>query len=126
MFYASDELYDSMTEDQDYWISKYYHGWEHLIRPCINRAVARGHTIQQIKAKFGTLRFYYAIDIPSKNDKVMRDLVSEAEVKSGYTCCKCGIESSDVPELKGVCRLCYDGWLDKLNKKLGVDNEEWT
>jgi len=119
----SDELYDGCTDDQGHWIRKYYKGWEHLIRPCIDRAVEMNHSIMQIKAKFGSLRFYWspqegpdpldestAVKIA---DPKMDELVKDAEMRSEYTCTNCGLEDKDHVSM-GHCNLCKDGWFDAV------------
>ena len=119
----SDELYDSYQgpekNSQKYWVEKNYKGWEHLIRPCIDRAVKMKHNILQIKAKFGSLRFYWSpvrkpdplepdYSIPQADSK-MDELVKDAEVRSEYTCTNCGLEDKEHVEM-GHCKLCKDGW----------------
>lgn len=62
----------------------------------------------QIKEKFGTLRFYYhEVGSSSIVSKIIDDIVSRAEKRSAYICEKTGKEGA----------LCSRvGWLKTLNK----------
>lgn len=115
----SDELYDHSNHDREYWISKHYKGWEQIIRPCIDRAVEKGHGIQQIKAKLGSLRFYWT---PFKvgglirtKDKEMINMVDLAQLRSYNICTNCGLNDQSVE--MGYCDLCKDGWFDRMVKE---------
>ena len=57
-------------------------------------------TLDQVKEKFGTLRFYY-----SGGDDYIRGLVSMAESMSGVTCEECGKPGTQTPGgwIKTVC-----------------------
>lgn len=61
-------------------------------------------TVDQVKEKFGTLRFYY-----SGGDDYIRGLVSMAESMSGVTCETCGNPSQvqdDSGWLRSICDTC--------------------
>lgn len=60
-------------------------GWKHLYEPLIKMCEERNIKIEQIKEKFGTLRFY----VDSAPDDVY-DAIDEAERKSEKTCELCG------------------------------------
>lgn len=48
------------------------------------------YEIQQIKEKFGTLRYYFASDKTGLESKIMQSIVEAAEYKSSRTCEICG------------------------------------
>jgi hypothetical protein len=58
-------------------------------------------TLDQVKEKFGTLRFYY-----TGGDDYIRGLVSMAESMSGVTCEECGNPGTQTPGgwIKTVCK----------------------
>ena len=71
-------------------------------------------TADQVKEKFGTLRFYYSVDfpkdLPDSDDwcKIISSLVSKAEMMSGYTCERCGERGKIRPGgwIKTLCDKC--------------------
>jgi len=74
-------------------------------------------TLDQVKEKFGTLRFYY-----SGGDDYIRGLVSMAESMSGVTCEECGKPGTQTPGgwIKTVCKehggVDYDTPEEELNE----------
>ena len=74
-------------------------------------------TLDQVKEKFGTLRFYY-----SGGDDYIRGLVSMAESMSGVTCEECGKPGTQTPGgwIKTVCKehggQDYDTPEEELNE----------
>ena len=60
-------------------------GWHRLIQPLIDRCKKHGVFIDQIKEKYGGLRFY----VGSCSDQLQAD-IHEAERLSLFTCCECG------------------------------------
>jgi len=61
-------------------------------------------TLDQVKEKFGTLRFYY-----SGGDDYIRGMVSLAESLSGVTCESCGNPSevqNDGGWMRSICNAC--------------------
>ena len=73
-----------------------------------NEEVVKQVTVDQVKEKFGTLRFYY-----TGGDDYVRGLVSMAESMSGVTCETCGNSAStDWPESGGwvntTCQPCEE------------------
>ena len=81
-------------------------GWFDLVRK-LDSDIANlypEYTIDQIKEKFGTLRFYIGSIPDSASDedyKIIRELISKAESKSGEICDVCGSDG------KGSSR---NGW----------------
>ena len=72
-------------------------------------------TAEQVKEKFGTLRFYYSVDYKDLEysdsegwDNIIRSLVSRAEMMSGYTCERCGERGKIRPGgwIKTLCDKC--------------------
>jgi len=74
-------------------------------------------TLDQVKEKFGTLRFYY-----SGGDDYIRGMVSMAESMSGVTCEECGKPGTQTPGgwIKTVCKehggVDYDTPEDELEE----------
>ena len=74
-------------------------------------------TAEQVKEKFGTLRFYYALDYSkselsdsdAKNwSKIIGSLVSKAELHSCYVCEECGLpgKSREGCWVRTLCDNC--------------------
>ncbi len=86
-----------MTETAMCWGFEHGDGWFNIINQLcaniqhhIDWKTKQGHTIsqvvaEQVKEKFGTLRFYY-----HGGDDYISGLVSMAEAMSGVTCEECG------------------------------------
>ena len=75
-------------------------GWAHLYEPLIDRCIAEGVEILQIKEKFGGLRFYVSLC-----SKELQDMIDAAELKSFSTCEVCG-EKGEVRYRKWIRTLC--------------------
>ena len=79
------------------------------------KEVVRQVTLDQVKEKFGTLRFYY-----SGGDDTIRGMVSMAESMSGVTCEECGKPGTSTGGgwIKTVCKehggVDYDTPEDEL------------
>lgn len=66
-------------------------GWERIVAPLIAYCETHGLKIQQIKEKFGTLRFYYNGHSEVENaTHMMENLIVAAELESEKTCEWCG------------------------------------
>jgi hypothetical protein len=67
-------------------------GWERLIAPLIKRCTELGGTVEQVKEKFGRLRFYYYPGEPGTDAQweAFEDAVNQACTDSGHTCEMCG------------------------------------
>ena len=59
-------------------------GWAKVIQPLVDYAIVHDLRISQIKEKFGTLRFYSALD------DTLDKMIEEAEKLSSETCEACG------------------------------------
>ena len=78
----------SINQNIQYWDDFYPKGWREIVYQLYSdiEAISPGHTIKQIKEKFGGLRYYCLVDDYSKID----DLIIEAEAESFVTCEDCG------------------------------------
>ena len=112
--------YKPMTETTMCWGFECGNGWYHIIRVLcsniqhhidwrnrknelnLNQQIVPQVTVDQVKEKFGTLRFYY-----TGGDDYIDGLVSMAESMSGITCEQCGNPGSTLG--------C--GWLTTLCEK---------
>jgi len=71
-------------------------------------------TVDQVKQKFGGLRFY-----ASCANKRISDLIDEAEEKSYTICEKCGSPGklrSDLPWIQTLCDKCYKEKLEEIRR----------
>ena len=109
-----------MTETTMCWGFECGNGWYHIIRVLCsniqhhidwrnqknelnpNQPIVPQVTVDQVKEKFGTLRFYY-----TGGDDYIDGLVSMAESMSGITCEQCGNPGSTLGR----------GWLTTLCEK---------
>jgi hypothetical protein len=112
--------YKPMTETTMCWGFDCGNGWYHIINQLCaniqhhidwrnrkneldsNQPIVPQVTVDQVKEKFGTLRFYY-----TGGDDYIDGLVSMAESMSGVTCEECGNPGSTVGR----------GWLTTLCEK---------
>jgi len=112
--------YKPMTETTMCWGFDCGNGWYHIVRVLCsniqhhidwrnrkneldpNQPIVPQVTVDQVKEKFGTLRFYY-----TGGDDYIDGLVSMAESMSGVTCEECGNPGSTVGR----------GWLTTLCEK---------
>jgi hypothetical protein len=112
--------YKPMTETTMCWGFDCGDGWYHIIRALCsniqhhidwrnrkneldpNQPIVPQVTVDQVKEKFGTLRFYY-----TGGDDYIDGLVSMAESMSGVTCEECGNSGSTLGR----------GWLTTLCEK---------
>ena len=123
--------YKPMTETTMCWGFECGNGWYHIIRVLCsniqhhidwrnqknelnpNQPIVPQVTVDQVKEKFGTLRFYY-----TGGDDYIDGLVSMAESMSGITCEQCGNPGSTLGR----------GWLTTLCEKhaeeRGIYNNE--
>ena len=67
-------------------------GWETLILTTHAQLafIDPDYKIQQIKEKFGTLRYYYDTNKTGIEHDIMNAIVSTAEARSAHTCQNCG------------------------------------
>lgn len=87
-------------------------GWVPILDELAEKLVALGwdRQVDQIKEKFGTLRFYTGVLTPE-----MDKLITEAETKSGETCEFCGNGAAGPKRFRGgywlktACDDCEDG-----------------
>ena len=121
-----------------YWDLFYPEGWRKIVYK-LNadiEAISPGHTIEQIKEKFGGLRYYCSVDDYSKVD----DLIIEAEKESMKTCEVCGNFGKIRNNRSWIVTLCdihdtetnpyYEYYLVteegfELGDTVGVSKERW-
>jgi hypothetical protein len=88
-------------------------GWKSLIDPLIQRCYVVGATVDQIKEKYGTLRFYYTPPNAGWDDKLEK-LVDDAEYASARMCEMCGAEGKLLVNKRG-------SWLKTLCPGCALD-----
>jgi hypothetical protein len=79
-------------------------GWKWIVEDC-DRLLARldpDYEIQQVKEKFGTLRYYYETEADQEIQEIMDAVVSRAEYLSGKTCEGCGNSSAISNSDRGI------------------------
>lgn len=64
-------------------------GWYRLIRDLSEKIAPLGAVAEQVKSKYGTLRFYVSFDEAEHVDEIY-DAIGEAEQKSATICEICG------------------------------------
>lgn len=97
-------------------------GWESLIAPLEARVELLGGVVQQIKEKFGGLRFYYS---PAEQDSVaqatawdaLESDVSQAESDSRKICEMCGAPGVLMKKGGWLKTLCRDDALSLSYKE---------
>ena len=94
-------------------------GWNKLLIKLFNdidKLQPADFSIQQIKEKFGSLRFYFSSS--SKHDEIS-ELVRKAEKKSAKTCEDCGAPGKSRGEswVRTICDMC------EVEKKLERTDE---
>lgn len=95
-------------------------GWYNLLEECFKKlqyfcdlASKDGKEVQviadQIKEKYGTLRFYYHVTGDATNTEcdIIDDIVTEADRKSKYTCEETGEDGTVCHQGSWLKTLCY-------------------
>ena len=95
-------------------------GWYDLLNKCMEKlqyfcdfCSKEGRVVQaianQIKSKYGTLRFYYSVEGANEiENDIIDDIVSEAERKSEHTCEVTGESGSSCVRHGWYKTLCYE------------------
>jgi len=79
--------------------------------------VIGGIVAEQVKEKFGSLRFYYSFtnDVSEQLSSAVHHLVAEAANRSLSTCETCGkpgeLKLNDIKWSKVLCDDCYEEWI---------------
>lgn len=89
-------------------------GWYDIIRECAKKLSALDPTIvaEQVKEKFGTLRFY--ID---QGSDAAYTIIDEAEHKSEVTCDVCGAPGITRPIRSWLSTKCDTHWAEASGEK---------
>ena len=90
-----------------------YPGWWEIIERLdkqLQMVFPDGYTIEQIKEKFGVLRYYWTAPQGASVDniKLARGCVSTAESDSKRVCMVCGSAGKHHTEVSWHCTLCDD------------------
>ena len=87
-------------------------GWEKLLLKLTKKLfhLGWGGGLEQVKEKYGTLRFYFINDCSGLNSDIAFDVVDMAEERSGQTCEECGDNG----------RRFGDGWVKTLCLKHAI------
>lgn len=107
-------------------------GWYDLLADCV-RGISKIDVnetvrVQQVKEKFGSLRFYYQREVNEQEnqpiDKEIQDYVDAAEARSEVTCERCGAPA----EIKGYgwLRCECDACRIKREEERAVWEKEWA
>lgn len=105
-------------------------GWEGLYKPLIEKCQSMGGTVEQVKEKFGGLRFYFSPPsryLTVKENKqwtAFHSAVNLAEEQSFKTCEGCGAEGSKHIHggwIKTLCESCNAQWGNYLNNQNDVN-----
>lgn len=87
-------------------------GWQKILHDLTIKLGALGWNgqLEQVKEKFGTLRFYWCNNIKGIFGEIAEDVVSMAEWHTSHTCEECGKDG----KLRGsgwvvtLCQVCWD------------------
>lgn len=71
------------------WVTGVGPGWKDIVQPLVDYCKVHDLPIDQVKEKFGGLRFYY-----SRTDETLDRMIEEAEAKAWVTCEECGAPGS--------------------------------
>lgn len=88
-------------------------GWHEIIRALEEQLnlIDPDYTLQQVKEKFGGLRYYASTD---QSDTNFHDLIRQAEEKSERTCEVCG-EAATTQSIRGWWKtLCEEHYNQKM------------
>lgn len=94
-------------------------GWYKILEELDNKLsyLDPEYKINQIKEKFGTLRFYFDTSADSPIRDIMDDCVSAAAYASSYTCEYCGSNLGKLQDdnywVKTACNPC---WMKKMEE----------
>src|SRR5580693_361247 len=81
-------------------------GWSKLIDPLIAKANELGATVDQIKEKFGGLRFYFTPGTADTDE--LEEMIERAEIESMVTCEMCGKPGKLARSATWLKVLCSD------------------
>lgn len=95
------------------WAIDQFPGWKKQILACEACADALGSRLQQIKEKFGSLRFYHSTHNWSTEPYGPEYIIIQMEADTQHTCFMCGEE--------GKTRKWGGGWLYTLCEKHGEE-----
>jgi hypothetical protein len=119
-------FYEEAREYYSHCVGK---GWHDLLCDLTDKLFYLGWDggLDQVKEKFGTLRFYWRNNItdPMKS-KIAEDLASYTECKSGWTCESCGGFGKTRGDgwVHTMCDKCWDKHLaDKAERKAKYEQD---
>ena len=114
----------------DDWVESIGYGWQPLIRGLDDnlRDLDPDYSIQQIKEKFGGLRYYFVSTLENKS--AMNELVRAAEDLSFKICEDCGApgktSASNGFWFKTLCPLCIKLRQEEKEFKEMIEGEDYT
>jgi len=73
--------------------------------------------VRQVKEKFGTLRYYVALDGDETHISIVRHLITYYESKSATICEECGSTSGKNRDVNGWYMCRCEECFEKMNKK---------
>lgn len=96
-------------------------GWKPMVKALVDLSTTYCHnqqlpfTLEQVKEKFGTLRFYY-----SGGDEYVHQLVDLVEASSGRVCEVCGKKATLRKDLGWLKTLCDEHYEQRKARKYGA------
>jgi len=87
-------------------------GWQKILDDLTLKLEALGWNgeLQQVKEKFGTLRFYWVNNLDGIFSEIAEDVVSMAEWHTSHTCEECGDCASKRRGDGWIVTLCEECW----------------
>ena len=97
-------------------------GWDKLVDPLIDLVLDAGGTVDQVKEKFGGLRFYFG-GLNAIDWERIEPIVNKAESESYHICEQCGEPGKLYGNIPWWQTLC-DKHLDEYKMWLQAQNED--
>ena len=99
-------------------------GWYKILEELDNKLsyLDPEYKINQIKEKFGTLRFYFESQSSDLIKDIMDDCVSAAAYASSYTCEYCGSRLGKLQDSGWVKTACDECWTKKQEERKSREN----
>lgn len=128
-----DNLYDAFGIDTgDGWYQLLYDMCREIVEILEREEEPVHMVVDEIKEKYGTLRFYYRFKAPGREDvrQTISAIVQKYEDKSGEICENCGSEGTvrtDPSWIQTLCDACYSDcitWRTKLRERC-MDIPDW-
>lgn len=85
-------------------------GWHKIVLKCHEMLIHMdpSYQVEQVKEKYGGLRYYYSSEKQGVERKIMDAIISSAEREADFTCQECGKTPATISNGGWVATLCSD------------------